>query len=103
MWNVSTMEHVRTFTGHTNEKNFVGLAATDEYIACGSENNAVYAYYKALTKPIVTYNFGVTNPATGEESDEDAAQFVSSVCWKRNSNVLLAANSQGTIKVLELQ
>lgn len=43
-----------------------------------------------------------TNKIKGEESEEDASQFVSSVCWKRNSNVLLSANSQGTIKVLEL-
>jgi len=99
---VATSEHVRTFSGHINEKNFVGLSANDDYIVCGSENNAVYTYYKALSKPIVVYKFGSTNPATGEESDEDGSQFVSSVCWKRNSSTLLAANSQGTIKVLEL-
>ncbi|CAI5480785.1 unnamed protein product, partial [Closterium sp. Yama58-4] len=29
----------RTFTGHTNEKNFVGLTVADGYIACGSETN----------------------------------------------------------------
>lgn len=101
MWNVSTFEHVRTFSGHANEKNFVGLSVNEEYIACGSENNAVCTYHKALTKPILTYKFGSSNPVTGEESDEDSTQFVSSVCWKRNSNILLAANSQGTIKVLE--
>jgi hypothetical protein len=38
----------------------------------------------------------------GQETEDDEKQFVSSVCWKRNSNVLLAANSQGTIKILEL-
>lgn len=31
-----------TFTGHVNEKNFVGLSVTsDGYVACGSENNQV--------------------------------------------------------------
>ena len=34
--------------------------------------------------------------------EDDASQFVSSVCWRKESNVLLAANSQGTIKILEL-
>ena len=40
----------------------------------------------------------------GEEvKDEDPSQFVSSLCWKRKDpNVLLAANSQGRIKVLEM-
>ena len=101
-WSVGRCECVRTFTGHTNEKNFVGLTANGDYIACGSENNSVYTFYKALSKPIVSYRFGSSNPVTGEDSYEDVAQFVSSVCWKKDSNVLLAANSQGTIKVLDL-
>ena len=35
-----------SFTGHQNEKNFVGLATDGEYIACGSEDNSLYLYYK---------------------------------------------------------
>lgn len=37
---------VRTFKGHTNEKNFVGLTVNGEYIACGSETNEVFVYHK---------------------------------------------------------
>lgn len=37
---------VRTFKGHINEKNFVGLTVNDEYIACGSETNDVFVYHK---------------------------------------------------------
>lgn len=37
---------VRTFRGHTNEKNFVGLTVNSEYLACGSETNEVYVYHK---------------------------------------------------------
>lgn len=37
---------VRTFKGHTNEKNFVGLTVNSEYIACGSETNEVFVYHK---------------------------------------------------------
>lgn len=37
---------LRTFRGHTNEKNFVGLTVNREYIACGSETNDVYVYHK---------------------------------------------------------
>ena len=31
----------RTFQGHTNERNFVGLAVDGDLIACGSETNQV--------------------------------------------------------------
>lgn len=37
---------VRTFKGHTNEKNFVGLTVNNEFLACGSETNEVFAYHK---------------------------------------------------------
>ena len=30
---------MRTYQGHMNEKNFVGLSAHEEFIACGSEQN----------------------------------------------------------------
>ncbi|KAF2071898.1 hypothetical protein CYY_006777 [Polysphondylium violaceum] len=101
LWDVNQNDCIRTFTGHSNEKNFVGLTVNGDYICCGSENNGVYTYYKTLSKPIVTHKFG-TNSGTGEETDDDGSQFVSSVCWKKDSNILLAANSQGNIKVLEL-
>lgn len=97
----------RVFSGHTNEKNFVGLSvnSTAEFIACGSETNAVYVYSSRLSRPVLVQNFG--NPIdslSGEEVPErDPNRFVSSVCWKRNTpNVLVAANSQGRIKVMEL-
>ncbi|EFA79727.1 hypothetical protein PPL_07418 [Heterostelium album PN500] len=101
LWNVNQNECVRTYVGHANEKNFVGLTVSGDYICCGSENNGVYTYYKTLSKPIVTHRFGA-NSGSGEETDDDGSQFVSSVCWKKDSNILLAANSQGNIKVLEL-
>lgn len=38
----------------------------------------------------------------GLESRDRSGHFVSSVCWARRSNVVLAANSVGAIKVLSL-
>jgi hypothetical protein len=38
----------------------------------------------------------------GEDLAADAHQFVSSVCWSHKGHTLLAANSQGTLKLLEL-
>ena len=50
LWDEQDDRALRTFSGHINEKNFVGLATNSssngDYIACGSENNTLYAYYK---------------------------------------------------------
>ncbi|KAJ2458974.1 hypothetical protein GGF42_001744 [Coemansia sp. RSA 2424] len=104
LWNMRTQECVRTFSGHTNEKNFVGLTTLgSEWIACGSENNTMYSYYRNLSHPAVTHKFGNCNPVTGvEQPEDDPSLFVSAVCWKSKTNTLLSANSQGIIKVLEL-
>ncbi|DBB03651.1 TPA: hypothetical protein ACH3X3_010979 [Trebouxia sp. C0006] len=91
---------ITSFTGHTNEKNFVGLSVSKGgYVACGSENNAVYCYNKAVPTPICDHKFGTP----GQSHDPiEAHQFVSSVCWSRKSNTMISANSMGNIKVLEL-
>ncbi|KAI3898184.1 hypothetical protein MKW92_016182 [Papaver armeniacum] len=91
-----------TLKGHTNEKNFVGLAVSDGYIACGSETNEIYSYYRSLPMPITSHQFGSIDPISGQESSDDNGQFVSSVCWRRKSNMFMAANSTGTIKVLQM-
>ncbi|KAG0576922.1 hypothetical protein KC19_5G118200 [Ceratodon purpureus] len=99
LWDVQNNRSIRTLRGHTNEKNFVGLTVSSEYIACGSETNDVYVYHKAMSKPASWHRFGSQNP---EDSDDDSAHFISAVCWKSESPTMLAANSQGTIKVLVL-
>ncbi|KAL2645016.1 hypothetical protein R1flu_012603 [Riccia fluitans] len=91
-----------TYTGHMNEKNFVGLSVANGYIACGSENNAVFAYHKSLPMPMASHKFGSADPITGQETEDDGGQFVSSVCWRGKSQTLVAANSMGNIKVLEM-
>ncbi|KAL2490286.1 Protein SUPPRESSOR OF PHYTOCHROME-A1 [Abeliophyllum distichum] len=91
-----------TFSGHTNEKNFVGLSVLDGYIACGSETNEVYAYYRSLPMPITSHTFGSIDPISGHEINDSNGQFVSSVCWRRKSNMVVAANSSGSIKILRL-
>ncbi|KAJ1726097.1 hypothetical protein LPJ61_005423, partial [Coemansia biformis] len=104
LWNMRTQECIRTYTGHTNEKNFVGLTISGgDWIACGSENNTMYAYYRNLSHPAVTHRFGNCNPVTGvEQVEDDPSLFVSAVCWKSRTNTLLSANSQGIIKILEM-
>ncbi|GJP30887.1 hypothetical protein CLOM_g7214 [Closterium sp. NIES-68] len=121
LWDVHSHAAIRTLRGHTNEKNFVGLSVNSDYIACGSETNEVYIYYKAMSKPMAVHRFTTSDPFTGDDSDEDTAHFISAVCWKggggegggaaaggvagggqQQEATMLAANSQGTIKVLTL-
>ncbi|XP_028794767.1 protein SUPPRESSOR OF PHYA-105 1 [Neltuma alba] len=92
-----------TFKGHTNEKNFVGLSVVDGYVACGSETNEVYCYHRSLPVPITSYKFGSIDPISGQENIDDGnGQFVSSVCWRKKSGMLVAANSIGAVKLLKM-
>ncbi|XP_062169930.1 protein SPA1-RELATED 3 isoform X2 [Alnus glutinosa] len=92
---------LQSFIGHINVKNFVGLSVSDGYIATGSETNEVFIYHKAFPMPALSFKFDNTDPLSGHEMG-DAAQFISSVCWRSQSSTLVAANSTGNIKILEM-
>lgn len=92
---------LQSFTGHMNMKNFVGLSVSDGYIATGSETNEVFIYHKAFPMPALSYKFSSIDPLSGNETD-DGAQFISSVCWRGQSSMLVAANSTGDVKLLEM-
>uniref|UniRef100_A0A5B6ZP73 Putative SPA1-related 3 isoform 1 n=1 Tax=Davidia involucrata TaxID=16924 RepID=A0A5B6ZP73_DAVIN len=92
---------LQSFTGHVNVKNFVGLSVSEGYIATGSETNEVFIYHKALPMPALSFKFNNTDPLSGDEVD-DPAQFISSVCWRGQSSTLVAANSSGNVKLLEM-
>uniref|UniRef100_A0A1J3EYX8 Protein SPA1-RELATED 3 n=3 Tax=Noccaea caerulescens TaxID=107243 RepID=A0A1J3EYX8_NOCCA len=92
---------LHSFMGHTNVKNFVGLSVSDGYIVTGSETNEVFVYHKAFPMPVLSYKFKNVDPVSGLEV-EDASQFISSVCWRGQSSTLVAANSTGNIKILEM-
>nr|XP_043623155.1 protein SPA1-RELATED 3-like isoform X3 [Erigeron canadensis] len=93
---------LQSFTGHVNLKNFVGLSVSEGYIATGSETNEVFIYHKAFPMPALSYKFNTIDPISGNEVD-DNEQFISSVCWRSQSSTLVAANSTGNIKVLEME
>lgn len=113
LWNVDEPHDgcVRSYVGHVNDKNFVGLATDGDFIACGSENNALYIYYKGLQRKLFTFKFEPAMPILSSaleedktrQRDDDVNEFVSAVCWRQTSNIIMAANSQGIIKVLELK
>lgn len=89
---------IRTFTGHTNVKNFVGLSISEGYIATGSETNEVFVYHKAFPMPVLSNRFGTIDPI----SADDANHFISCMCWRGESHTLVAASSSGNIEVLEM-
>lgn len=98
----------RTFYGHINEKNFVGLATNGDYIACGSEDNSLTVYFKDVSKKLFSYKFGSHDAEMGLSSNyepvnlSDGNEFVSAVCWRKTNDVIMAGNSKGIIKILEL-
>lgn len=116
LWRVTEGQCLRTYRGHVNEKNFVGLAVSSGYIVCGSETNTVHLYQREISRPLLSYKFDDQNngtvktaaaPATAAttdraKKDESGSEFVSAMCWSNRENILLAANSQGVVKVLEL-
>ncbi|KAL5997666.1 hypothetical protein ACLOJK_008596 [Asimina triloba] len=61
----------------------------------------VFVYHKAFPMPVLSFKFNSTDPLSGQEVD-DASQFISSVCWRGQTSTLVAANSTGNIKLLEM-
>jgi E3 ubiquitin-protein ligase RFWD2 len=125
LWRVTEGQCLRTYRGHVNEKNFVGLAVSSGYIVCGSESNTVHLYQREISRPLLNYKFDDQNNGTAKtttattttttaattttatnpdrvKKEETGTEFVSAMCWSNRENVLLAANSQGVVKVLEL-
>uniref|UniRef100_A0A673CI11 COP1 E3 ubiquitin ligase n=1 Tax=Sphaeramia orbicularis TaxID=375764 RepID=A0A673CI11_9TELE len=106
LWNVNKTHCLRSFKGHINEKNFVGLASNGDYVACGSENNSLYLYYKGLSKTLLTFKFDTVKSVLDKDKKEDDTNefsFCILMFPANESNVLIAANSQGTIKVCALK
>lgn len=113
----------QVFRGHTNSKHFVGLSTHSQFIACGSETNEVMLYNQSSPTPSLRYKLavpgstGLTGDALGSNSEAPMmsvgtaasssgstakSPFVSAVCWRTDSDVLLTANSQGGVWLLSM-
>ena len=94
VWNVNTGELTCALKGHVNERNFVGLTAVGDHVACGSETNEVFIYRKDLSSPIASIGFA-------RDANEPRG-FISACAWRSDESVLVAANSNGGVKVLRV-
>nr|GEU63467.1 E3 ubiquitin-protein ligase COP1-like [Tanacetum cinerariifolium] len=74
LWDVKENMPLRTFRGHTNEKNFVGLTVNNDYIACGSETNEAFVYHKDISRPAASHKF---SSETNEGEEEPGSYFIS--------------------------
>lgn len=113
----------RSFYGHQNAKNFVGLSVRPEdgLMACGSETSKVYAYNTHWSQPIAQHDMQSSEDTAGAMysffDDSHAkrtrrTQFVSAVDWMpvamqqqlqcSSGPLLAAAMSVGTLKLLSL-
>eukprot|EP01094_Clydonella_sp_ATCC50884_P020872 TRINITY_DN443_c0_g1_i2.p1 TRINITY_DN443_c0_g1~~TRINITY_DN443_c0_g1_i2.p1 ORF type:complete len:444 (-),score=115.92 TRINITY_DN443_c0_g1_i2:456-1787(-) len=103
LWDIDSavQDHrIRTFAGHKNVRNFVGMsAASRDFVVCGSEDDRLYVYHKELARPVATHSFSSQSPKErGSQSP-----FITSVCWrKKHSNTIIGANSNGIVNILEL-
>ena len=92
----------RSFRGHVNAKNFVGLAVleAERLIACGSETGAAVGYHTSWATPLATRAVSCRRANAGGE-------FVTAVCWRTGAAdsmgpVLAAALSDGDVRLLRL-
>ncbi|XP_019861757.1 PREDICTED: E3 ubiquitin-protein ligase RFWD2-like, partial [Amphimedon queenslandica] len=91
LWSIDTGSCLRTFKGHVNDKNFVGLSVNNGYITCGSENNSFYVYQKYVSKPILSFKFQLSRnilPSVNEHRSDKGPEFVSAVCSRNVSERL---------------
>ena len=83
LWRVTEGQCLRTYRGHTNEKNFVGLAVSNGYIVCGSETNTVHLYQREISRPLLSYKFDEqTNGTTKTVANTSVNEFFS-LCVRR--------------------
>ncbi|KAJ4456188.1 putative E3 ubiquitin-protein ligase COP1 [Paratrimastix pyriformis] len=104
LWSTSTGACQQVFTGHTNTKNFTGLAVAEGRIAVGSETNRVVVYDPHKPTPVqeCPMERAVNQPVCDIMSEWDSltppkSAFVSSLCWHPFKPLLAAANNQSLI------
>ncbi|KAF9617584.1 hypothetical protein IFM89_037396 [Coptis chinensis] len=98
LWDTKDTQTIRTYKGHSNNRNFVGLSVwrNGGLLGCGSESNEVFIYDKRWGNPIWVHGL---EPTIGGGRDQ---RFISSVCWRQVGNdecTLLAGGCDGVLQV----
>ncbi|CAN8244580.1 unnamed protein product [Cochlearia groenlandica] len=100
LWDIIANERrvVRTYRGHVNSRNFVGLSVWRRggLVVSGSENNEVFVYDKRWEEPVWVRGLGQGNRFG------DNRRFVSSVCWRQVDEdccTLVAGGSDGVLEI----
>ena len=110
-WDTVARSLKRTHKGHVNEKHFCGLGVnrSEPFIATGSEDNNVVVYHSDISKPSFKFQFPSmpiaypmgTSSSTAGKLKMPSTPFVTAVHWGVK-NELIACNSKGFVKVLEV-
>lgn len=109
---------LRTYSGHRNLKNFVGLSVRDSptarelrekpvLIACGSEMGSAHIYRGECRSSVAQWQL----PSQQSPAASAKSEFISSVCWQPPGSLapglqdplLAVAASDGDLRVLALQ
>jgi WD40 repeat protein len=100
-WNFKTGEIEATYTGHCNNKHFIGLSVgPKDVVACGSEDTRVYCYRRDDPENPICYTPDRYLPQGHGEV------FCSAVAWQSveefvgDCHVLASAFSDGSISML---
>lgn len=99
LWDIANGRRVvRTYRGHVNSRNFVGLSVWRHggLVVSGSENNQVFVYDKRWGEPVWVRGLG-----QAERFGSDR-RFVSSVCWRQVDEdwcTLVAGGSDGVLQI----
>lgn len=94
LWSWEPMERHRTFSGHINVRNFVGMETSGDYIACGSETSQVHIFCKYLSHPILSHTL------TPARMPPSSSYFTLTTAWKPNSTHVVASLSTGSCHIL---
>ncbi|VVB17373.1 unnamed protein product [Arabis nemorensis] len=100
LWDIANGRGVvRTYRGHVNSRNFVGLSVWRHggLVVSGSENNEVFVYDKRWGEPVWVRGLGQVDRFGSDR------MFVSCVCWRQVDEdwcTLVAGGSDGVLQIL---
>jgi hypothetical protein len=103
---------LKRFSGHRNERNFVGLAvrAEDGLVACGSESSEVFSWHTSWRQPLARWQLPQAAAGGKPHGTGQGGPFASAVAWQPAAAaaqlgwpaLLAAGTSNGDVELLAL-